>query len=149
MRRPGFSARGFLFRPGSVMESAPPRVSGATIGDTQLDVVAVLGDPDRKDDALGLEFWHYSQRQLTVLWREGEDRAHGIVVGGANAGAVATVTVGDLREAAIRAWGVPARIRQDGRFLDYVGSHWVLTLEVWHDTVVQMTLLSANGKTSK
>jgi hypothetical protein len=131
------------------MGSAPPRVSGTTIGDTQSDVVAALGDPDRKDDALGLQFWHYTQRQLTVLWREGEGEAHGIVVGGANAGAVDTVSVGETREAAIRAWGVPARIRQDGRYLDYVGSHWVLTLEVWHDTVVQMTLLRAGASTSK
>ena len=40
------------------MESAPPRVSGTTIGDTPVDVIAALGDPDRKDEALGLQFWH-------------------------------------------------------------------------------------------
>ena len=84
-----------------------------------------------------------------MLWRAGDARAHGIVVAGANAGALDSVKVGDTREAAIHAWGVPKRIREDGRYLDYVGSHWVLTLEVWQGTVVQMTLLRAgNGKST-
>ena len=131
------------------MQSVPPRVAGISVGNTEYSVRSTLGDPERKEAALGMTLWHYAQRQMTILWRDGESGVHGVVVAGEKAGDVDGVKIGDTREASIRLWGVPARIRQDGRYLDFVGAHWVLTVEVWHDTVVQMTLMRGSATPPK
>ena len=90
-----------------------------------------------------MRFWDYFRQQVTVIWREDERGVQGIVVRGARAGAVSGVKIGDVRVAALQSLGSPTRVRQYGRYLDFVGAHWVLTVEVAHDTVVQMTLMQA------
>ena len=125
------------------MQSAPPRVAGVGIGDTAPDVRTTLGNPDRQQETLGIRFWDYFRQQVTVIWREDESGVQGIVVRGVRAGAVSGVKIGDVRVAALQSLGNPTRVRQYGRYLDFVGAHWVLTVEVAHDTVVQMTLMQA------
>jgi hypothetical protein len=51
------------------------------------------------------------------------------------------VRVGDSEAALRDQWGTPARIRQDGRFLDYVGDGWVFSVELRERAVGEMTLM--------
>jgi hypothetical protein len=118
-----------------------PTLGGVRLGGTVREVRARLGAPDRTQEAIGLRFWNYEDRGLTVIWREGEPGVHGIVATRAAAGDVRRIRVGDSESALRREWGTPARERQSGRFLDYVGADWVLSVEVRSGAIVEMTLV--------
>jgi len=120
-----------------------PDLGGIRLGSSARDVREVLGAPDRTQESIGMRFWDYGRRGITVIWREGESGVHAVVASRAAAGDVEEVRVGDS-EALLRSqWGTPARTRQQGRFLDFVGAHWVLSVELREGTVVQMTLMGA------
>jgi len=122
-----------------------PQVAGVSLGSTPQSVRSVLGSPDRQQESLGLRFWDYEQRGITLIWREGESGVHGIVASRAEAGDVEGVRVGD-RERELRGkLGAPARVRQGGRFLDFIGASWVLSIEVRRGRVVEITLLGTGG----
>jgi hypothetical protein len=91
-----------------------------------------------------MRFWDYSGRGITVIWRDGDRGVQGIVVSRTNAGDVRGVKVGDSESSVRKALGVPARTRQDGRFLDYVGAAWVLSFDLIQGSVAQITLLRAD-----
>lgn len=88
-----------------------------------------------------MRFWDYERRGLTIVWREGGTGVLGIVARTQAAGAIGGVRVGDSEARLRRQWGTPARARQEGRFLDFVGAQWVLSIEVRSGHVVQMTLM--------
>jgi len=124
-----------------------PRVAGIGIGSTTIAVRSRLGKPDREDESLGMRFWEYSSRSLVVIWRDDQQGVQGIVVRGQSAGAVGGVQVGDTTASLRHQWGAPTRVRQDGRYVDYVGDHWVLSAEVSAGRVVSLTLFAATHET--
>ena len=92
-----------------------------------------------------MRFWDYPGRGISVIWQEGEPSVHGVVVTRPDAGDVGGVKVGDS-EATLRAvWGTPVRVRQEGRFLDFVGDRWVLSAELHDGHVVELTLMRASA----
>jgi len=120
-------------------------VGAISIGSSVTHVRSALGAPDREDVSLGLRFWEYSRRRLTVIWRDDSAGVQGIVLHGKAAGPVGGVRVGDDEAAVRKAWGVPARVRQNGRYLDFVGDRWVMSAEVDSGRVVQLTLMSSSA----
>lgn len=124
-----------------------PRVGLIGLGYSPSLVRARLGQPDRSEQSLGMRFWVYDTRGLTVIWKEDTVSVHGLVASRAQAGEVRRVKVGDGAVTLRRAWGLPARVRQDGRFLDHVGAGWVLSAEVQGKRVVQITLMAAAAPT--
>lgn len=88
-----------------------------------------------------MRFWDYAHRGITVVWQDGEAGVLGIVVCAPAAGTIGGVRVGDSEGLLRRQWGTPVRVRQGGRFLDFVGARWVLSIEVRQGSVVQMTLM--------
>jgi hypothetical protein len=121
----------------------PPVIAGVALGLTPARVQGILGQPQRRDESLGMRFWEYPQWGVTLIWREGMPGVHGIVANSAAAGAVREVRVGDSEAVLRRRWGTPARVRQTGRFLDFVGAGWVLSAELREKKVVQITLMAA------
>jgi len=126
-------------------QSGPPQLAGVSLGTTPQGVRSVLGPPDRQQESLGMQFWDYEQRGITLIWREGESGVHGIVASRAEAGDVEGVRVGDRAGEMRGKLGAPARVRQGGRFLDFIGASWVLSIEVRRGRVVEITLLGTAG----
>jgi hypothetical protein len=120
-------------------------VGAIGIGSSAAYVRTALGQPDREDVSLGLRFWEYNKRRLTVIWRDDSSGVQGIVLHGKAAGPMGGVRVGDDEAAVRNAWGIPARVRQNGRYLDFVGDRWVMSAEVDSGHVVQLTLMSASA----
>jgi hypothetical protein len=118
-----------------------PELGGVRLGRSPSDVRAVLGQPDRTQESIGMRFWDYARRGITLIWREGNPGVQGIVASRAAAGEIRGVRVGDGEALLRRQWGTPARARQRGRFLDFFGAHWVLSVELHDGTIVQMTLM--------
>ena len=134
-----------LARGESVAQNVPPRIGGVELGTMSNVVRTALGRPDREQESLGMRFWDYTGRGITVIWKEGDRGVHGIVVSRADGGDVAGVKVGDREQDVRKTWGAPARVRQDGKFMDYVGADWVLSIELRQGSVVQMSLLRATA----
>jgi len=128
---------------GPTAQVPAPEVGGVWLGALAHEARRVLGAPDRMQESIGMRFWHYEGRGITLIWREGYAGVHGIVASRSTAGPIRRVRVGDSEMALREYWGTPARIRQDGRFLDYVGDGWVLSVELRERAVVQMTLVAA------
>ena len=126
-----------------VDQGEPPWVAGIGIGSTTAAVRSRLGSPDRQEESLGLRFWEYSKRALTVIWRDDTTGVQGIVVRGQAAGSLGGIQVGDATSSLQQRWGVPTRVRQDGRYMDFVGNRWVLSAEVAGGHVVSLTLFAA------
>jgi len=122
-------------------QNPAPQLAGVALGSTPQSVRTVLGPPDRQEASLGLRFWGYERRGITLIWRDGEAGVHGIVASRSEAGDVEGVRVGDRESDMRRKLGEPARVRQGGRFLDWVGANWVLSVELHEGRVVEMTLL--------
>jgi hypothetical protein len=131
-----------LFSVARGVAQSAPRVAGVALGTTSMDVRTSLGKPDREQESLGMRFWDYTHRGVSVIWREGNRGVHGIVVSRVGAD-VSGIKVGDAEIVVRSTLGVPARVRQDGRFLDYVGVDWVLSIELVNGSVSQITLLRA------
>jgi hypothetical protein len=144
MSRPGLVTALVVLVPTIGVAQAAPKIAGISLGDRARTVTQVLGRPAGREQSLGMAFWSYPDRGLTVIWREEDTGVHGIVVSRAEAGPVGGVRVGDADTAARDFWGLPARIRLDGRFLDYVGNGWVISVEVRDHTIVEITLLAAS-----
>jgi hypothetical protein len=104
-----------------------------------------VGKPERETTSLGMWFWDYPKCGVTVIWKEDRAGIHGVVVSSRAAGAVRGVKVGDRDAVVHEAWGTPARVRQDGRFLDLSGVGWVLSAEVRDGMVVEITLMAAGS----
>ena len=111
------------------------------IGETPVQVTRTLGRPDRRQVSLGLVFWDYERRGLTLLWDENERIVRAVVLMKSSAGAVEGIAVGDSVAAMATRWGDPARIRQEGRYLDFVRPRWVQTAEVRGGRIVEITVL--------
>ena len=130
---------------GFTVQSAAPHVAGIGLGATAPAVRAALGTPDREQQSLGLRFWDYNGRGITLIWQEGDAGVHGIQVTRPAAGDLGGVKVGDSENTLRKAWGVPARVRQDGRYVDFVGDQWVLSAELSRGKIAQMTLMRASA----
>lgn len=118
-----------------------PSVAGVELAADPDKVRSRLGAPEHQSESLGLRFWDYPRRGVTVIWREGEARVHGIVVSRSTAGDIGGVRVGDAESRLREVWGTAVRVRQGGRFVDFAGENWVLSAEVKEGRVVQMTLM--------
>lgn len=92
---------------------------------------------------IGMRFWDYG-RGFTVIWRMPEQVVHGVIVANNWSEGVGGVRVGDTEHDLLKRWGTPARIRQGGKYLDFLGDHWVLSAEVGDGRVVRLTLLDAS-----
>jgi hypothetical protein len=128
---------------GAAGQSAPPQLAGVSLGATPQIVRTVLGPPDRQEESLGMRFWDYERRGITLIWAEREAGVHGIVASRTEAGDVEGIRVGDREAQVRRKWGAPARVRQGGRFLDFIGATWVLSVELHRGRIVEITLMGA------
>jgi len=132
---------------GGTPQARSPVIAGVGLGLTPEGVQEILGQPQRRDASLGMRFWEYPERGVMLIWAEGAPGVRGIVANSAAAGAVRQVRVGDSESLLRRRWGTPARIRQSGRFLDFVGAGWVLSAELQEKKVVEITLMAATAAT--
>lgn len=123
----------------------PPALGGIRLGSVAHEVRRVLGAPERMQESIGMRFWDYERRGIALIWQEGEAGVLGIVAKRAAAGAIRDVRVGDSEAVLRKEWGEPARIRQEGRFLDYVGDGWVFSVELRDGAVVEMTLMGTRA----
>lgn len=121
----------------------PPHAQGVTLGDSAATVLRALGAPDRRQASLGFRFWEYRRRGLSLTWDNTDDRVHVIVLLDSAAGVVAGVRVGDSVAAVRSRWGSPARVRERGRFLDFVRRGWTCTAEVRNGRVTEITMTLA------
>jgi hypothetical protein len=126
-------------------QDPPPALGGIRLGSVAREVRRVLGAPERMQESIGMRFWDYERRGIALIWQEGEAGVLGIVATRAAAGAIRDVRVGDPEAVLRKAWGEPARIRQEGRFLDYVGDGWVFSVELRDGAVVEMTLMGTRA----
>lgn len=124
-------------------QGAPPRVAGVTLGSTATEVSRRVGRPDREAESLGMRFWDYDVRGLTLIWFGDEPQLQGLVLRRASAGAIDGVLVGDDLAVLARVWGTPSRVRQEGRFHDFVRAEWVVSAEVVDGRIATLTLLRA------
>ncbi|HWP36035.1 MAG TPA: hypothetical protein VNL18_00635 [Gemmatimonadales bacterium] len=124
---------------------AAPSIAGISLGMTAEQTRGAVGRADRESESLGMRFWEYSRRGVTVIWKEGEAGVHGIVASRPAAGQVSGVKIGDPEVELRNTWGTPARERQSGRFLDFIGAGWVLSAELRDGKVVQITLMAAGA----
>jgi len=108
------------------------------------DVRAALGGPEVLQTSLGMRFWEYRTRGITVIWSDDAPGAHGIVVSKPIAGEMNGVRVGDAARSITTHWGPTVRIRQSGRFLDFSGNGWTLSAEIAGGRAVELTLLAAH-----
>ena len=118
----------------------PPGVAGITLGDSAPAVLRALGVPEHRQESLGFRFWDYRRRGLSVTWDKTDERVHVIVVTASRAGAVAGVHVGDLVAAVRAQWGSAARVRDHGRFLDFIRHGWTCTADVRNGRVAEITM---------
>ena len=124
-------------------QGKPPAVAGISLGMSAAEVRVALGGPEVQQTSLGMRFWEYRGRGITVIWRDDWLGAHGIVVSKRIAGEMNGVRVGDAARDISSHWGPPARIRQSGRFLDFSGNGWTLSAEIAGGRAVEITLLAA------
>jgi hypothetical protein len=108
------------------------------------EVRVALGGPEIQQTSLGMRFWEYRARGITVIWRDDAPGAHGIVVSKRIAGHMDGVRVGDETRNISSQWGPTVRIRQSGRFLDFSGNGWTLSAEIAGGRAVELTLLAAH-----
>ncbi len=118
-----------------------PRVGGVALGDSASAVLTALGNPERRQESLGLRFWDYQLRGISLTWDKDDRRVHVIVLSKRSAGAVTGVRVGDSAATIQARWGAAARARERGRFLDFVRHGWTCTAEMKQGIVVEITLL--------
>ena len=118
-----------------------PRVGGVALGDSASAVLAALGNPEHRQESLGLRFWDYQRLGISLTWDKDDGRVHVIVLSKRSAGEVAGVRVGDSAATIQTRWGTPARARERGRFLDFVRHGWTCTAEMKQGIVVEITLL--------
>jgi hypothetical protein len=118
-----------------------PRVGGVALGDSASAVLTALGNPEHRQESLGLRFWDYQRRGISLTWDKDDSRVHVIVLSKRSAGEVAGVRVGDSAATTRARWGAPARGRERGRFLDFVRHGWTCTAEMKQGFVVEITLL--------
>jgi len=117
-----------------------PAVAGLWLGDRPSAVRAQLGEPEHRQTSLGLDFWDYDSRGLSLIWDLDRPALRVIVLKTMAAGAIEGVRVGD-RATQVRArWGAPARARQNGRFVDFPRPTWVQTAELRDGHVIEITL---------
>lgn len=128
-----------------IAQSRPPSVAGISLGMSPEQAREAVGKADREEESLGMQFWEYTRRGMTLIWKEGSDGVQGIVVSRAGAGDVGGVRIGDAATSLREHWGTPARVRQEGRFLDFIGARWVLSAELKEGTVVEITLMAAGA----
>jgi hypothetical protein len=119
-------------------------VAGIGLGDQAASVLERLGRADRQQKSLGMSFWEYDARGITLIWKDRSAGVQGIVVSKPAAGALDEVRVGDAAAVARARWGSPVRVRQEGRFLDFVRPGWTLSVEVVDGRIVEITLLAVN-----
>jgi hypothetical protein len=128
----------------TLAQGKPPAVAGIGLGMSAAEVSAVLGGPEVHQASLGMRFWEYRARGITVIWRDDAAGAHGIVVNKRIAGEMNGVRVGDDARSLSSQWGPPVRVRQSGRFLDFSGNGWTLSAEIAGGRAVELTLLAAH-----
>lgn len=129
---------------GAAVQAAAPTVAGIGLGASPPLVLQVLGQPDQRQQSLGMRFWDYGRTGMTVVWREETGGVHGIVLRKREAGELGGIRVGDGADAVRAVWGTPARVRHEGRFLDFVGHGWTLSVEVMQGRVIEITLMAAS-----
>jgi hypothetical protein len=108
------------------------------------EVRGAVGGPEIQQTSLGMIFWEYRSRGITVIWRDDARGTHGIVVSKRIAGEMNGVRVGDAERSISSHWGPTVRIRQAGRFLDFSGNGWTLSAEIAGGRAVELTLLAAH-----
>jgi hypothetical protein len=118
-----------------------PRVGGLVLGDSASAVLTALGNPEHRQESLGLRFWDYPRRGMSLTWDKDDGRVHVIVLSKRSTGEVVGVRVGDSAATIQARWGAPARARERGRFLDFVRHGWTCTAEMKQGIVVEITLL--------
>ena len=119
---------------------AAPVVAGVTVGDSAAVVRGALGEPGTRHESFGFVVWEYPSRGLTLMWDRDERTVRVMVLSRPAAGVVDGVRVGDATSTLKQRWGAPARIRQDGRFLDFVRRRWTVTGEVVGGVVQEITV---------
>jgi hypothetical protein len=122
-----------------------PEIAGVRLGMSVEQARGVVGKAERETASLGMRFWDYPKRGVTVIWKEDVAGVQGVVVSSRAAGAVRGVKVGDRDTVVHKEWGTPARVRQDGRFWDFTGAGWVLSAEIRGGVVVEVTLMAAGS----
>jgi hypothetical protein len=118
-----------------------PHVGGVGLGDLRATVLQALGPPERRQTSLGFLFWDYPARGMSLMWDRDSDGVRVIVMRTPAAGAVEGVRVGDRATLARERWGTPTRVRQEGRFLDFVRQSWICSVEVSGGKITEMTLM--------
>lgn len=116
---------------------------GIALGDSAGAVLHLLGAPDRRQESLGLRFWDFSTRGVSLTIDKADDRVHVIILTNSEAGAIDGVRVGDPAMSVRPHWGSPARVREHGRFLDFIRRGWTCTAELQRSSVVEITLTLA------
>ena len=117
-----------------------PIVAGVSVGDSAAAVQGVLGRPGKRHESFGFVVWEYPERGLTLMWDRDERTVRVMVLSRAGAGDVDGVRVGDAASALKKHWGSPARVRRDGRYLDFVRRRWTVTGEVVGGVVQEITV---------
>ena len=133
----------FAVTSGHVAAQAPS-IAGVSLGMSARDVRAVLGGPAVQQQSLGMRFWEFPGRGITVIWRDEAAGVSAIVLAKRNAGEIRGVRVGDSSQAIAANWGAPVRVRNDGRFLDFAGRGWTLSTEIAKGKAIEITLLAAH-----
>jgi hypothetical protein len=116
-------------------------VAGIGLGDSPDSVLALLGAPEQRQTSLGFVFWDYRQRGISLMWDKDSVGVRVIVLRTAAAGSVDGVRVGEGSAVARGRWGTPARVRQKGRYLDFVHSTWLVSAEVVRAKIAEITLM--------
>ncbi|HEX9608252.1 MAG TPA: hypothetical protein VF962_13560 [Gemmatimonadaceae bacterium] len=124
-------------------QSGSPGVAGVSLEMSPQSVSAVLGAPEVEEASLGMRFWEYRTRGITVIWRDDAPGVRAIVLSKRTAGDIRGVRVGDTKSAISTNWGLPVRVRGAGRFLDFAGRQWTLSAEIAKGKAVEITLLAA------
>lgn len=124
-------------------QSKAPGVGGVSLEMAPQAVLATLGSPEVEAVSLGMRFWEYRSRGITVIWRDDAPGVRAIVLSKRIAGDVRGVRVGDTTSAISANWGSPVRVRSAGRFLDFAGRQWTLSAEIANGKAVEITLLAA------
>jgi hypothetical protein len=117
-------------------QSEAPGVAGVSLEMSPERVVV-------EEASLGMRFWEYRTRGITVIWRDDAPGVRAIVLSKRTAGDIRGVRVGDTKSAISTNWGLPLRVRGAGRFLDFAGRQWTLSAEIAKGKAVEITLLAA------
>lgn len=117
-------------------------VAGVALGAGPAAVERALGRPDRRQESLGLGFWDYEGAGVSLLWDADESVLRAVVLKKPAAGSLEGMRVGDSAAFVRDRWGEPTRVRQGGRFLDFMRSAWIQTAEVHGGRIVEITVLA-------